>query len=379
LTAPDAEPSPAVPAAERRSPERLAHDRGERVRTTALVIVAIAAATALLYFGRNIFIPLFLALVFTALLRPLVRWLEHVRVPTMLAGTLVVLLALGALFGAGLAVTAPVQDWIKEAPHSISIARHKLRKLTRSVEPVAGALQGAASGTGGRSGTSGGGGAAQHSSDPAVPNVASKLFGATTAIIGGFVEVLLLTWFLLASGNLFPRKLLRVLPLPWEKQAAVDVLGETESVVSGYMFVSLLINIVQGAAVALVMWLIGMPTPVLWGMMTVLVEFVPYLGAAFMMLVLALVGLANFSSTLHALAPPGAYLVITTLQNNLVSPVTYGRRLKLNPVAVLVSVMIWFELWGVPGAFLAVPIVATAKVLGDRLDGLAAIGEFLGE
>jgi predicted PurR-regulated permease PerM len=378
LTAPDVDPSPTAPTVERRSPERLAHERGERVRTTALVLIAGAAATALLYFGRNVFIPLFLALVFTALLRPLVRWLERLRIPTVLAGTLVVLLALGALFGAGLAVTAPVQDWMKEAPHSISIARHKLRRLTRSVEPVAGALQGT-TGANGRGGTAGGAAPPPHSSDPAVPNVASRLFGATTAIIGGFVEVLLLTWFLLASGNLFPRKLLRVLPLPWEKQAAVDVLGDTESVVSRYMFVTLLINVAQGAAVALVMWLIGMPTPVLWGMMTVLVEFVPYLGAAFMMLVLSLVGLATFSSTLQALAAPGAYLVITTLQNNLVSPVTYGRRLKLNPVAVLVSVMIWFELWGVPGAFLAVPIVAAAKVLGDRLDGLAAVGEFLGE
>jgi len=76
---------------------------------------------------------------------------------------------------------------------------------------------------------------------------------------------------------------------------------------------------------------------------------------------------------------PGIYLAITTLQNNLVSPLAYGRRLRLNPVAVLVGVLFWWYLWGVPGAFLAVPIIATLKILGDHVPRLAPLGEFLGE
>jgi predicted PurR-regulated permease PerM len=205
------------------------------------------------------------------------------------------------------------------------------------------------------------------------------LFGATTSVVTSFIEVLLLVWFLLASGTLFQHKLLKVLPLPWEKRAALDVLDQTESVVSGYLFITLLINLGQGVAVGLAMWLLGMPTPLLWGMMTAVLEFIPFLGGALMVLLLAAVGLATFSSAGQALLAPGAYLLISTLQNNLVSPLAYGRKLRLNPVAVLVSVMIWWALWGVAGAFLAVPIVATAKVLGDRLDGLSALGEFLGE
>jgi predicted PurR-regulated permease PerM len=108
-------------------------------------------------------------------------------------------------------------------------------------------------------------------------------------------------------------------------------------------------------------------------------EFIPYLGAAGMLILLTAVGLATFPDALHVLLPPGAYLLISTLQNNLVSPLAYGRKLRLNPVAVLVGVMVFWTLWGVAGAFLSVPIVATAKVLGDRLDGLAAVGEFLGD
>ena len=92
-----------------------------------------------------------------------------------------------------------------------------------------------------------------------------------------------------------------------------------------------------------------------------------------------LVGLATLDSVGLALVTPGAYLAVSTIQNNLASPFLYGNRLKLNPVAVLVGVMVWYALWGVPGAFLAVPIVATTKVMADRIPGLGALGEFLGE
>jgi predicted PurR-regulated permease PerM len=346
--------------------------RGEGVRTVALVLLALAAVTAGLYYGRDVFIPIALAAVFTALLRPPVRWLERVKVPTPLAATLVVLASLLLLAGAIYAFTAPMQAFVKDVPATVAAARAKLGTVVGKDGPLSGVLNPAPA----DSAKAGGKGKQE---DPGQPKVAAKVFGAASGVVSTFVETLLLVWFLLGSGTLFQRKLLKVLPLPWEKRAALDVLDQTESVVSGYLLITLLINLGQGAAVGLAMWLLGMPTPVLWGMMTVLAEFVPYLGGAFMVLLLSAVGLASQGSVGQALLAPGAYLLITTLQNNLVSPVAYGRRLRLNPVAVLIGVMIFWTLWGVPGAFLAVPIVATAKVLGDRLDGLATLGEFLGE
>jgi predicted PurR-regulated permease PerM len=351
--------------------------RGERVRTAALVTVATVAVAFALYFGREVFIPIALAVVFMALLRPVVRALERLRLPTPLAALIVVLAALGVLVGAGFGVVAPVQSWSHQGPSVVKKAEERLKRLVHSVDPVAKAIGGA---TGGSSaGASSGSGQGGQPSSPAVPSVAGKVFGMTAGILSAFVEVLLLVWFLLASGDLFLRKLVDVLPLMREKKRAVEIVRETEAVVSRYLFVSLLINIGQGAAVAAAMWLIGMPTPILWGMMTVLLEFVPYLGGALMVLLLTLIGLATFDTPGHALLAPGAYLLITTLQNNLVSPILYGRRLKLNPVAVLVAVMVWWFLWGVAGAFLAVPIIAAAKVLADRIDPLHPLGEFLGE
>lgn len=335
----------------------------------ALVIVAVGVVFAALYFGRDVFVPLGLAMVFTALLRPVVRWMEG-RIPTWLAATVVMLAALAALAGAGVAITRPVQSWVHDAPQELQKAKQRIGKIIPIPESLAGG--GPASSSSGRQrgeqgGAESGGG------------VAERGFGMTTGLLTALLEVLLLTWFLLASGDLFVRKLVHVLPLFSEKKRAVEVVHEAESVVAHYMLVSLLMYIVQGAIVGLTAWLVGLPTPVLWGVMTVLLEFIPYLGGALMIILLTLVGLATLSSPGMALVTPGAYLAVSTIQNNLASPFLYGNRLKLNPVAVLVGVMVWYAMWGIPGAFLAVPIVATSKVIADRIPGLSAIGEFLGE
>jgi predicted PurR-regulated permease PerM len=344
------------------------------VRTVAIVTVALGVVFAALYFGRDVFVPLGLAVVFTALLRPVVRWMEG-RIPTWLAATVVMLAALAALAGAGVAVIQPAQNWVHDAPHELQKARQRIGKIIPIPIPGSVARGGQSGSSSGRQrGEQGGAGSGGGSG-----GVAERVFGMTTGLLTGLLEVLLLTWFLLASGDLFVRKLVHVLPLFSEKKRAVEVVHEAESVVAHYMLVSLLMYIVQGAIVALTAWLVGLPTPVLWGVLTVLLEFIPYLGGALMILLLALVGLATLDTPGMALVTPGAYLAVSTIQNNLASPFLYGNRLKLNPVAVLVGVMTWYALWGIPGAFLAVPIVATSKVIADRIPGLNALGEFLGE
>ena len=113
--------------------------------------------------------------------------------------------------------------------------------------------------------------------------------------------------------------------------------------------------------------------------MIVAVEFVPYLGALTGVVVLALAGLANFDNVGHALLIPGSYLAINLIQANLVTPMLLGHRLTLNPVAIFVGLTFFFWIWGVAGAFLAVPLLATLKIVCDHIGSLAALGEFLGE
>jgi predicted PurR-regulated permease PerM len=341
--------------------------------SAALILLATVATICALYFGREFFVPIALSLLFTGLLRPLVRWLEAARIPTPVGATSVLVLLLGALVLGASALADPVRGWIAKAPQSLNAAETRLRELRRPLQQITSVAERVESGGQPQS--------AQPAPAPAPsgPGILARVFGTTTSLVGGIVEVLLLSFLLLASGDLFLQKLVKVLPFRGDKVTAVRIATEVGAAVSRYMGATALINLGQGIVVALAMWRLHMPSPVLWGVLTFCLEFIPYLGAAFMLIALGVVGLGTFDSVGHALLAPGAYLLISTLQNNLVSPVAYGRKLRLNPVAVLVGVLFWWFLWGVPGAFLAVPIIATAKIMGDHIEGLEALGEFLAE
>nr|MBA3496064.1 AI-2E family transporter [Gemmatimonadales bacterium] len=117
----------------------------------------------------------------------------------------------------------------------------------------------------------------------------------------------------------------------------------------------------------------------LWGALAALAEFIPYVGATVMLGLLAMAGLVTFPSIGQALLVPGAYLTVNLIQANFVTPAVLGRRLTLNPVAILIGIVFWWWIWGVGGAFIAVPLLATLKIFCDHIESLAPIGEFLGE
>jgi predicted PurR-regulated permease PerM len=210
------------------------------------------------------------------------------------------------------------------------------------------------------------------------PSLVSRIFGTTEVFLAGTLEVLILLYFLLAGGDLFLQKLIKVLPRFRDKKKAVGIARETEASISTYLFTVALVNVGEGVVVAGAMYLLHMPNAVLWGVLTVLLEFIPYLGAAAMVAILALAGLTTFESVAHALLIPATYLVINIIQSNVVSPLLLGHRLTLNPVAIFVGLALWFFLWGIPGAFLAVPLLAAFKIFCDHIEPLAAVGEFLG-
>jgi predicted PurR-regulated permease PerM len=352
-----------------------------RARTpwpSSRTVLAGVAVIFLLYFGHAFFIPIAVALLFNILFRPVVRWLERRRVGAPVGATVVVVLALAGLGAAGVALSVPVRTWVTKAPGSVAAARDRLARLRKPVQQLdsaAAQLQSAGQESGHPKG---------QATSPPPPSPATstpfltRVLGTTTSLVAATVEVVVLLWLLLASGDLFYEKTMRLLPVPADRRAAAKVARDTETAVAGYLVATALINVGQAAAVGVAMWLIGMPDPVLWAVATFALEFIPYLGGAIMIVLLTIVAFTTFTGFWRILAAPGSYLAITTLQNNLVSPLVYGKRLRLNPVAVFVGVLFFWTLWGIPGAFLAVPIIATAKVLGDHLPTLRPLGEFLG-
>jgi predicted PurR-regulated permease PerM len=209
--------------------------------------------------------------------------------------------------------------------------------------------------------------------------VSSRIFGTTEKLVAAVLEIVILLYFLLAGGDLFLQKLIKVLPHFSDKLMAVEIARATESAVSAFLTTALMVNVAEGALVALALWAIGLPNAPLWGVVVALLEFVPYLGALAAVVILGLAGLTTFDSVGQALLAPGAFLAINLVQANVVSPLLLGHRLTLNPVAIFIGLTFFFWIWGVPGAFLAVPVLATLKIFCDHIESLAAVGEFLGQ
>jgi predicted PurR-regulated permease PerM len=342
------------------------------IRSISITGLFVLAAMYTLYFARAFFLPIVVAVLLDFLLSPLIRALKRARVPEPLGAALVIV---GLLGTAGIAVyglVGPAKEWVAKLPASMHEAENRLRKLRTPVEQVsktAEQVEQAAKVDNG-------------AKTPEVvlkgPSLTERLFGTTQTLIASAFEVIILLYFLLAAGDLFLQKLIKVLPQFRDKKKAVTIARETEASISTYLVTVTLVNLTFGLAVAIVMFLLKMPNPVLWGVMAALAEFIPYLGASALVALLTLAGLVTFEQVGHALLVPVAYLGVNIIQSQLVSPLILGRRLTLNPVAIFVGLVFWWWIWGVPGAFIAVPLIATFKIFCDHIEALAPIGEFLG-
>jgi predicted PurR-regulated permease PerM len=192
------------------------------------------------------------------------------------------------------------------------------------------------------------------------------------------LQTIVILFLLLATGDLLTRKLALLMP-PQKKGTSQETVAEAESVVRRYLVVTLALSGGQAVVVALVFMALGMPSPILWGVLTFLLECLPYLGALIMVGLITITGFAVFDSLGHILLPPLAYITISSIQNNLVSPFAYGSGLRLNPLAVLIIVIVGWFLWGVAGAFVAVPLLAAVRVFAERSSTSSRLAEVLSD
>jgi predicted PurR-regulated permease PerM len=191
-----------------------------------------------------------------------------------------------------------------------------------------------------------------------------------------FTTVLFL-YFLLVSGDNFQRRLVEILPRFSSKRQAVDISQQIESDISAYLVTITIMNAIVGIATAGVMWLTGVGDPILWGTVAFLLNYAPIVGPASGMLIFLLAGLLTIDTFWQAFLPAGLYLAIHLVEGEVVTPLLLARRFTLNPVLVILSLVFWFWMWGIPGAILSVPMLAIAKIVCDRIRPLAAIGHFL--
>ena len=187
----------------------------------------------------------------------------------------------------------------------------------------------------------------------------------------------LFLFFLLVSGDIFLHRLVEILPRFRSKRQVMDISQQIESDVSAYLVTITIMNAAVGIATALAMWLTGVGDPILWGTVAFLLNYVPILGTALGVLIFLLAGLLTHDTLWQALLPAGLYFGFHLIEGETVTPMLLARRFTLNPVLVIISLVFWFWMWGIPGAILSMPMLAITKIICDRLQPLAAFGHFL--
>ena len=339
-------------------------------RSVALAGIFVLMLFYTLYFAAEIVIPLVFAVLLKLLLQPGVRELARLRIPQPV-GALVMIMLLFGLFGlAGYALSGPATGWAQKAPDSLPRLEQRLSFLKQPIEQLRQASQQVeqiAEGPGGTAAIAVKG-----------PGITEYLFSGTRSLLSGIGITVLMLFFLLATGDLFMRRLVEILPNFRDKKQAVTISHEVEYNISAYLVTITVMNALVGAATTLAMWAIGLSDPMLWGALAFVLNYVLILGPLTGIALFFVVGLLSFDTLWQAFLPPAAYLLIHIVEGEWVTPMLVARRFTLNPVLVIGSLIFWDWMWGIPGALLAVPMLGVFKVVCDRVRPLAAIGHFIG-
>jgi predicted PurR-regulated permease PerM len=366
---PGSDPSAPGPVDAAGQPNR----RVRQIRSSALNGLFILACIYTLSLARAFLVPLAIGLMLYFLLRPPVRTLKAARVPEAL-GAALVLCALVAVVGVGFyALSYPAANWAARAPESVQRVESKLRpiahriqRLTRTAEDMGRITEATV----------------PSSATPEVklkePSLGTLFMGGMQSFLAGTVVVFTMVYFLLAEGDGLLRKIVRAFPRLKDRKRAVAIAHEMEQQISGYLFFTTLMNVVFGALITAVMWLLGMPNPMLWGFVAGVTKFIPYLGGLVCTIVLGMAAIVAFDDIWWALLVPGVFLAIDTVHGNVLLPLLLGKRFTLDPAVLFVGLFFWWFVWGTAGALLAVPMMSALRIFCDHVDGLQRFGRLLG-
>jgi predicted PurR-regulated permease PerM len=340
-----------------------------------VMVLASLAGIYALYVGKEVVLPIVLALVLKLMLQPIMSFLcDRLRVPQVFAAILLIICLFGVVTALALTISVPASAWIQKIPEILPDLQQKLEGLR---QPIA-YLQQAFSAVE-KIVTSPG----QEPTFPAVAvkdgsGVAGALALGTVTVLTRFLATLVALFFLLASGDRLLRGFIEVLPRFSDKRQAVAIATEIQHHIGGYLLTITLMNTVVGFAAGLAMWACGLGDPILWGSTAFLLNYVPILGPLVGIGIFLVSGIVTLDGPWVALLPAGLYLLIHMAEGETITPMLLASRFKLNPVLVIVSLFFWHAMWGIPGALLAVPLLAMLKILCDHVEALKPAAHIIG-
>lgn len=329
---------------------------------------------AALYLAKDLVLPIVFGVLMALTLSPVQRGASRWGIPSPVTAVVLVLLFATILTTMVVVLGDSIRTLLNETPTLGQELRFKLAGLLQSVEYIKSASEEVEQLTTGTTAA------------PAVQEVviegpgllqqmASNAASFGTSLIVG----LILALFLLASGDLFYIKLIECFRRTADQKKALAVVYDVERRISHYLLTITVINALLGLTIMGAMYLLDVPYPRVWGLLGFLLNYLPFVGGISGTLAVAAFSIATFDSLAFALVPPAVYGFLTSFEANFITPMLLGKRLEMNAVSVLLTVVIWGWLWGITGALMAVPFLVMFKVICDNVPGWQTVGNFLGD
>jgi len=329
-----------------------------------LVVLSVLGVLTAMYVARDVLIPIAFALLLALLLSPLLRRLGRLGLPD-LASAFILVVGVAAVFTLGVLLLArQAQQWLTEAPATVQQVGQMLPAKFGPLSDLEKTSDAVAEMT---------------TPSPDVKplevevqnqDLALAVVGVSSQFVGSAVIVFVVAFFLLGFSDTLKRQATSSRSSFNERRHVVQLLINVERGISRYLATITLINIGLGIVTGLVLWLLGIPNPILWGVMAATLNYVPHVGAFLCMAILFFVGAVTHQSISYGLMCAGVFMVLTSIESYFVTPMILSRSLQLSPLAVILAILFWGWLWGISGGLMAAPLLTVVKIICDQFESL---------
>ncbi len=343
-----------------------------RARTVSVIGTFVILAFGCFYVAQSLILPVILAFLLALVFSPVVRTLSRYRIPQSLTALAIVLTLTTSVIAGIYGLSEPVSKWIDDAPRIERQLRLRLADLGGPLEKLRDVQKQVEKAT--------------NQNDEAdtqkvvvqEPTMISQAAQGAPEIVAGIALMLVLLLFILSSGDMVYEKMVRALPTFGDRRKGLRIAHDIEREVSRYLLTISAINIGLGIIIGSLLAIVGMPNPVLWGIVAAILNFVPLLGAVVGIGIVGMVALVSMPTTTAALLPSAIYLACTTLEGQFLTPALVGNRLRINSVAIILAIAFWGWIWGFIGVLVAVPLLIVTSVFAKHVAGLGGLREMLG-
>ena len=357
-----------------------------RIETLCLLFLSLVGAAFVLRYAQAVIVPFILALLFFYALDPIVCWLCRRGIPRVVSSVLLILILLGTgassiymLGGQASAMVDRLPEAVKKVRTTMDSVRRAPGGAVAKVQQVAGELERTASNAGSKPVN----GVTRVQIEEPLFRASDYLWSGSLGLlwfIGQTLTIIFLVFFLLASGDLYKRKLIEVVgPRLSRRRLTLQILDDIDHQIGRFLLIQAMTSTFIGLALGISLWLLGVNQAAMWGVTAGILNTIPYFGTIIVTSGLALASFLQFGRLEMVLAVAGVTLFVTSIDGLLLTPLLAGRFSRMNNLAVFISLLFWGWLWGALGMLLAVPIMMAIKSICDHIEGLQPIGHLLGE